>query len=197
MYEFIDDADRYEVQTVYWDFLESAEEDPKKAIKALKKMIKQDANFFDPYITLSEYYAISGDHQESFNILKTGYELAMKMVLKRGKFPDKLSWLFTENRHIIRIMYNYALKMWEIGEKSEALRVLQQLLASNTNDNIGARYAILALLKGYEDYEAWEEEFESADGYGLDAMGVEKWFNKFAQKYPEELGWWFDEVEDI
>ena len=195
MYEFVDEIDRYEVQTVYWDFLESEEQDIQKGIKALKKIIKKDPNFFDPYVTLSEYYAYAEDDMQSFNILKEGFERAMKMVMHRGKFPDVLSWLFMENRHIIRMIYNYALKMWEMGEKDEALRVMQQLLASNPNDNIGARYGIVALLEGYEDVQSWEEIFESDSGYGLDAIAVDEWFNKYAKKYPDEIGWWF-EMED-
>ena len=196
MYEFVDEADRYDVQTAYWDFLESEEEDLKKAIKTLKNLIKKDPNFFDPYVTLSEYYEYAGDDMESFNILKEGYERAMKMVIHKGRFPDVLSWLFTENRHIIRMMYNYALKMWEIGEKDEALRVMQQLLASNPNDNIGARYAIVAILEGYEDIYSWEELFESENGYGLDAFAVDEWFEKHAKKYPEEIGWWFEMIQE-
>jgi len=196
MYEFVDEADRYEVQTAYWDFLESEEEDAKKAIKALKKIIKKDPDFFDPYVTLSEYYEYAGDDMESFNILKEGYERAMKMVIHKGRFPDVLSWLFMENRHIIRMMYNYALKMWKIGEKDEALRVMQQLLASNPNDNIGARYGIVALLEGYEDMQSWEENFVSKSGYGLNALEVEKWFEKHAKKYPEEIGCWFEMTQE-
>ncbi len=126
---------------------------------------------------------------QSFNILKKGYERAMKMVMHRGKFPDVLSWLFMENRHIIRMIYNYALKMWEMGEKNEALRVMQQLLASNPNDNIGARYGIVALLEGYDNVQSWEEVFESDSGYGLDGLAVDEWFNKHTKKYPDEIGW--------
>ncbi len=85
--------------------------------------------------------------------------------------------------------------MWELGEKNEALRILQQLLTSNPNDNIGARYAIVALLEGYESYEAWEEQFVVEGGYGLDAIAVDEWFNKHAKKYPQEIGWWFEEDE--
>ena len=195
MYEFVDEIDRYEVQEEYWDFLESEEQDIQKGIKALKKIIKKDPDFFDPYVTLSEYYAYAKDDMQSFNILKEGYERAMKMVMHRGKFPDVLSWLFMENRHIIRMIYNYALKMWEMGEKNEALRVMQQLLASNPNDNIGARYGIVALLEGYDNVQSWEEIFESDSGYGLDGLAVDEWFNKHAKKYPDEIGWWF-EMED-
>ena len=88
MYEFVDEVDRYKVQTEYWDFLESEEEDVKKAIKKLQGIIKKDPNFFDPYVTLAEYYQYAGEDEEAFSIMKEGCDRAMDMVVRKGKFPD-------------------------------------------------------------------------------------------------------------
>lgn len=68
-----------------------------------------------------------------------------------------------------------------------------QLLKSNVNDNIGARYAIVAMLEGFESMGEYEEKFMS--GFGLDAMAVEEWFNEASKKHKKVIGWWFDEVE--
>ena len=99
-----------------------------------------------------------------------------------------------ENRHIIRMIFQYAMLVWEIGEKEEALRIFQQLLGSNHNDNIGARYAIVALLEGMPSMQAYEDKFMSKDGY-MDAREVEEWFDKASKKHMSEIGWWF-ELED-
>ena len=48
MYEFVDEVDRYEIQTKYWDFLESKEKNAPKAIKTLKGLIKKDPDFSIP-----------------------------------------------------------------------------------------------------------------------------------------------------
>ena len=193
MYEFIDD-ERFEVEELYYDFMESENQDVTKGIKELKSMIQKDPNFFDPYIVLYDYYHADNKPMLAFDILKNGYNRAIKMIVKKGKFPDTLNWMFMENRHIIRILFQYAMLLWEVGEKDEALRIFQQLLASNSNDNIGARYAIVAMMEGMASMQEYEEKFETKDGY-LDANKIEKWFQKTAKKYPNEIGWWF-ETED-
>ncbi|WP_425505068.1 hypothetical protein [Sulfurimonas indica] len=67
-YEFID-RDRFEVSEIYFDFLESPiQNDIKKSIQVLKAMIKEDKFFFDPYITLYEYYLMDRDFK---NAVKT------------------------------------------------------------------------------------------------------------------------------
>jgi tetratricopeptide (TPR) repeat protein len=193
MYEFID-KERFEVEEMYWDFMESEEQDVAKGIKELKSMIQKDPDFFDPYVVLFDYYHADNKPMLAFEIIKDGYNRAMKMIVKKGKFPDELSWMFMENRHIIRIIFQYAMLMWEVGEKDEALRIFQQLLGSNPNDNIGARYVIVAMLDGMASMREYEEKFETKEGY-LDGNKVEKWFQKAAKKYPDEIGWWFD-MED-
>jgi tetratricopeptide (TPR) repeat protein len=192
MYEFID-IDRYEAQESYYDFIESSNQNLTNGIKTLKDMIKKDPDFFDLYITLSERYYAKRKPVEAYEIIKKGYGRAMKLIINKGRFPDKLRW-FIENRHIIRMIFNYAMLMWESNNKDEALSIFAQLLASNPNDNIGARYAIVALLEGMGSMGEYERKFASKDGY-LDGIKVEKWFEKVVKKYPSELGWWF-EIDD-
>jgi len=189
-YEFID-IDRFEVSEMYWDFLESLDtQDIKKSIKMLKKIIKTDPDFFDAYITLHEYYLYDKEPKKALDILTKGYKRAMDLVLDRGQFPDKLSWMFVENRHIIRVIFNYANMMWMVENKKEALRLFNLLLKSNSDDNIGARYSIVALLEGYESQGHFEEEFENDDGSSLDGMAIHKWFEKHAKKHQKEIGRW-------
>lgn len=190
MYEFIDD-DRFEVQELYWNFVENEEQSLTKGINALKEMIKKDSDFYDPYVTLAEYYFAKNKPVQASEVMKEGYNRAMKRLIKKGRFPDMLNWGFIENRHIIRMLFNYAMYLWEVGEKDEALRIFLQLLASNPNDNIGARYAIVAMLEGMASMNVFEKKFETKEGY-LDGMKVEKWFEKAAKKHPEEIGWWFE-----
>ena len=125
---------------MYWEFIESKEADNvKKSISILKKIIKKDPDYFDPYITLHEYYLLNGDPENAMDVLERGYKKALKLIMKKGKFPDVLLWGFIENRHIIRMLFNYAMFMWEIEEKEQALALMMSLLKSNPGDNIGAR----------------------------------------------------------
>jgi len=192
-YEFIDE-DRFEVNEMYFDFLESpVQNDIKKSIKALKAMIKKDKNFFDPYITLHEYYLMKRDFKKAIKTMEDAYHRAMDLIEHKGSFPDTLRWGFIENRHIIRMLFNFAMFLWANSEeKKEALRIFTQLLKSNPNDNIGARYSIVAILEGFGSQEEYEEQFESKNGMGLEYEALEKWFYESAQKHMDVIGWWFE-----
>ena len=197
VYEFID-KDRFEVHELYFEFLESPEaDDIKKSIKVLKSIIKKDSNFFDPYITLNEYYLMDGDFEKAIDIMEKGFQRAIDLIDRNGKFPDELNWGFMENRHIIRIIFNFAMFVWENEDKDIALNIFMELLKSNHNDNIGARYSIAAILEGFDSQENYEEQFESENGMGLEYEALEEWFYKAAQKHKEVLGWWIDLEEEF
>lgn len=192
-YEFID-RDRFNVNELYWEFLESPEaDDVKKSIKALKSMITKDADYFDPYITLHEYYLMDGDHKNAIKIMEEGFKRAIDLVDNNGRFPDELPWAFMENRHIIRMIFNFGMFVWANDENKEiALNIFMELLKSNHNDNIGARYSIVAILEGFNSQDEYEEQFESEDGHILDYMKLEKWFYQSAQKHKDVIGWWLE-----
>jgi len=193
LYEYID-KDRFEVNELYWEFLESPEaDDIKKSIKVLKSIIKKDSNFFDPYVTLHEYYLMDGDLKKAIDIIEKGFQRAIDLIESDGKFPDKLIWGFLENRHIIRMIFNFGMFIWANDEDKEiALNIFMQLLKSNHNDNIGARYSIVAILEGFDSQEDYEEKFKSKDGVGLEYEALEKWFYKAAYKHKKIIGWWID-----
>ena len=191
------DRDRFKVNELYWEFLESPiADDVKKSIKTLKEIIKKDSNYFDPYITLHEYYLMDNDYKNAIKIIEQGYKRAMSLITNNGRFPDELLWGFIENRHIIRMLFNFAMFVWENGDKDTALNIFMQLLQSNHNDNIGARYSIVAILEGFNSQEEYEEQFEGESGYGLEYMKVEEWFHKAAQKHKDVIGWWLDLEEE-
>ena len=195
VYEFID-KDRFAVNEMYWEFIESEErEDVEKSIIILKKIIKKDPDYFDPYIALHEYYLEKKETQKAFEILAVGFQRAMELVEINEKFPDELPWGFMENRHIIRVLFSFATFLWMGEDKNVALALLLQLLKSNTRDNVGARYSIVAILEGYESIEHLEEQFVTEGGY-MDAMAINEWFNEKVEKHRDVLGWWLDLEED-
>ena len=189
--EEFNDQDRYEATEAYWNFLESkAADDPKKSITELKKIIEKDPDFYDPYISLYEYYMDVGNARRAFETMQKGYKRAMRRLAPQGVFPDRLSWYHVENRHIIRILFNTATMFWATGMTLNALSILMQLLYSNTDDNIGARYAIVALLEGHETYEGFEKKFDL--GQGVDIVSLDNWFNTHAIMHKEFIGWWLE-----
>ena len=183
-YEFID-IDRFEISEEYYEFLEDPiADDYIKSEKILKNMIKQDPFFFDPYTVLHEYYLNENKVQKAFNLMLKGYQNAIELIEKNGKFPDVLRWGFIENRHIIRVIFNFATLLWFANKKDDALEILLKLYKSNPDDNVGARYSILAILEGFESQEHLEEEFDSGDGY-VDWQKQEEWFVKNHKQYKQ------------
>lgn len=196
IYEFID-KDRFKVNELYWEFTESPEsENIKKSIKTLKSIIKKDPDYFDPYISLYEYYLLDEDFENAFKTIEKGFKRALDLLDNNGRFPDELPWGFIENRHIIRMIFNFGMFVWRSGNKDLALKIFMQLLRTNHNDNIGARYSIVAILEGFGSQEEWEEQFESDNGIGLEYMAVEEWFYKAAEKHKDVIGWWLDLEDD-
>ena len=194
-YEFID-IDRFEVSEEYYEFLESPEaDDYKKSEKILLKLIKLDPDFFDTYTVLHEYYLNNGKGTKAYNLMQKGYERAMNLVLnKNGKFPDSLPWGFIENRHIIRVMFNFAALLWLNSDKKNALVIFNRLLKSNPDDNIGARYVIVAIHEGVKSIYEFEKMFDDGSGYS-NWEAQEKWFWETSSKYKSEIGCWLESVD--
>jgi len=195
-YEFVDEVNRYEVIDEYHNFLESSDsQDIQKGIKKCKALIKKDPDFFDTYALLHEYYAMNNEMSKSVEILNKGFVRAMKLIGADVRFPDKLDWGWMENRHIIRIIFTSALFQWTVGEKTHALELFQSLLRANINDNIGARYMIVAIAEGLKSLQEYQAQFTQT-AFGMDAMEVEEWFEQKAKKHPELIGWWIEAVEE-
>jgi len=61
---------------------------------------------------------------------------------------DRLEWGWLDNRPFLRCLHGLALAMYEDGKTAEALKLFQELLSLNPNDNQGVRApAVEALLK--------------------------------------------------
>lgn len=191
--EFLD-ADHDAMDTYY--MLMESNVSSKKRKKTLEQLIVLDPDFYDPYIQLAYTLQENEEYEKASKILYQGYQRALARVAdKDGNLPKSLSWLWIENRHIIRIIDAWAHNLWEEGKTSEALEIFRKLLGSNPNDNIGARHSILAIKLGLEaDYEMMFE-MKDMPGY-MDASKVITWFEKNSKKFPEEFDWWWKAMEE-
>ena len=196
LYEFID-IDRLKVSEKYYDFLESPDADDfKKSEKTLLKLIKEDPYFFDTYTVLHEYYLNNGKGTKAYNLMSKGYEKVMELILKNGKTPDILTWNYIENRHIIRLVFNFAALLWLNGDNRNAIDLYQTILKVDTSDRVGARYMIVAILSGVKSLYKFEDMFNDENGY-LDWEKQEKWFTKESSKYKNEIKWWLDDYNNF
>ena len=161
----------------------------------MRKFIEKDPDFFDTYLALADFLYEDEEYFEADELLRTAFTRALKRIVdKDGNWPKVMPWGFLENRHLIRAIDRWAYKLWEDDHNEYALEIFRKLLKSNPNDNVGARYEILAILLGHG--QEWQEEEFSAGREGMiDAIKSEKWFNRNAKKFPEEFNWWFEFAE--
>lgn len=166
-----------------------------KTKEVLQQLIIIDPDFYDPYAQLAYLFQDEEEHEKASKILFQGYQRALRRITdKNGNFPKSLSWLWLENRHIIRVIDAWAHELWEQEKPQEALEIFRKLLKSNPNDNIGVRHSILAIRLGLEsDYETMFEMKDMA-GY-MDASKVNSWFEKNSKKFSDEFDWWYKAVK--
>ncbi|EMY78069.1 hypothetical protein LEP1GSC060_1859 [Leptospira weilii serovar Ranarum str. ICFT] len=177
------DQDR-PIQMEYFDFLDALETLSEIQIeKKLRKMILKDPYFFDPYMNLYQLLQEQDQYEEAEILLDYGFGLALNLILDDdGSWPDEFLWGFTENRHILRIVYKKAIGLWIKLEFVMALDLFRKLFSCNPEDQLGARYLILAIRKNMT-FEEYDNKFDSDSG----GLQEEKWFQKFRKEFPEEF----------
>lgn len=182
------------VQMKYYDEIDRLESaTDREAIRAMEKLIKEDPDFFEPYLFLYGIYQDNSKWEKADEILDKAYSRAIKLISdEKGNWPEVLFWGFLENRHIIRVIFNKGVHLWAEKKTDEALDIFRKLLKSNPNDNVGVREYILAIRMGIS-FEAYEERFNKGGYYDSESI---KWFKENAPKYKDEFGWWFEWTGD-
>ncbi len=156
--------------------------------QSLRQLIKIDKQFLDTYLYLAQMEYDEENYEEYSRLVWEAYLKAVQMVVNAdGDYPKSLPWGWLENRHIIRALCNFALLQWDQDHIRLSLEIYRKLLASNLNDNIGARYSILAIRLGYgSEYEALFLP-DSGPIFGLDAKKMDAWFDANAPKFSNEF----------
>ena len=175
----------------FYDIIETVT-DHKKLKAAMQRLVQEDPLFFDSYIVLAEMLLFEGKDKESKQLIKDAYEKAVLQIAdKEGNWPKDMPWGWIENRHLMRVIDEYAQQLWGEGKIEESLDILRRLLKTNPHDNQGARHSILAIRLGLGT--DWEEQFMVKEGpmtgQALEAGPLHKWFEKHAPEFPEEFDW--------
>jgi tetratricopeptide (TPR) repeat protein len=160
----------------------------------LKALIEEDPFYFDPYLTLAGILESEGNLLEALHLRELAYELALDTILDEdNKWPDTLDWVFIENRHIIRALFNMVDIYWQNNQAQKALYLLRNLLRVNPLDNIEARYNILAIRMGLS-FQEFQKLTDRNENGGFD---IGEWFESNKNQFPEDFDWWKGDVEDI
>ena len=182
------------VMSEYYDFMDAINEHSADDIeKTMKKFIKKDPLFLDPYLMLFELYQGDRDLQKAEDILEQAYGIAIKIITdKKGNWPKEMRWGYLGNRHIIRTLLNKAMNLWVKNKRDDALDLLRKLLRSNPRDNIGARTYILAIRLNMK-FDEFEKQMMS--DYGYDGKKMME-FEEKMKDFPDEFDWWLEAVKE-
>jgi len=192
MREFIDE--HHSMSKKYYEIMDSyTGKNMNTFISKLKKLIQKDPNYFEAYNSLQDLLSKIGKKEEANIIIKQASERALKRIAdRRGNWPDKLEWVYLENRHVIRALFNQALLFWKEDRIDSALDLFRKLLHSNPNDNLGVRYFILAIRKNIK-FSEFDEWFNKKGFYTNE---IDHWFYNNYLLFPEEFEWWEKELEN-
>jgi len=192
MREFIDE--HHSMSKKYYEIMDSyTGKNVNTVISKLKKLIQKDPNYFEAYNSLQDLLSKIGKKEEANIIIKQASERALKRIADRlGNWPDRLEWMYLENRHVIRALFNQALLFWKEDTIDSALNLFRKLLHSNPNDNLGVRYFILAIRKNIK-FSEFDEWFNKKGFYTNE---IDHWFYNNYLLFPEEFEWWEKELEN-
>jgi len=188
--EYIDK--NHKVMDIYYDLCEKYNGNNSEYIKKqLGHLIVKDPDFLDSYLFLYEILLDEGNLLEGEKILNYAYERALKLITdKEGNWPDILEWGWLQNRHIIRTILNKAISLWENKKIDDALDLFRKLLKTNPNDNVGARYYILAIRMKIS-FEEFEKRFNKGGYYDME---LSDWFYENYKRFPDEFDWWDEDI---
>lgn len=165
-------------------------------LDAMQKLIEQDKDFYEPYLAAADILFSESKNDEAAEFLMQAYvEAVARISDEDGNWPDEMEWKFTENRHILRVLEEYGLFLWENDYIDEALELFRRMLCMNPDDEQGVRYNMLAIKMHLGVYD-WDEPFIIKDEHGcevdLDDDKIDRWFQQHAQQFPDEFKWLLD-----
>jgi tetratricopeptide (TPR) repeat protein len=124
-------------QDLIYDAFEAA---GKQRYELAEQALELDSNSVDAYVILAE-------KASSLDEALTWYEKGMRtgekelgkafFVKNKGHF-----WGLIETRPFMRAKLHYAMSLFDLGEKGQAIKQYEELLVLNPNDNQGVRYLL-------------------------------------------------------
>ncbi len=177
----------------FFKMKEEGSSDLEEVTTRLQQLVQEDPDFLEPYLVLEEVYTETGKHDKATEVLDEAFNRAVNLLSDdEGNWPDEIPWMADENRHIIRTILHKALSEWEHRNWQHALDLFRLLLMTNPNDNIAARFYILAIRMGFT-FAGFEDRFNKGGYYDSE---LNEWFDEHVERFPDEFEWWLKKVEE-
>lgn len=113
---------------------------PARYLKTLKALVERYPDFIDGHTHLGYALMEEGKPKLALEACLRGLE-AGESAIPTG-YSGPIEWGFLENRPFLRAAHGVVLSRLRLGQRSEALQLMEKVLTWNPNDNQGIRYLI-------------------------------------------------------
>ena len=113
---------------------------PAKYIKLLKALVERYPHFIDGHAHFGYALMAEGKPKLALQACLRGLEAGERAI--PGGYSGPIEWGFLENRPFLRAAHGVVLSQLRLGQRSEALQLMERVLTWNPNDNQGIRYLI-------------------------------------------------------
>lgn len=121
----------------------------RKAEIDLREVIEILPEFIDAYNHLAIVLGATGREIEASELWRMVVEFGMEAVLEDySRERDRLPWSILDNRPFLRACHGYGLSAMKFNKNEEALKIFEDLLSMDPDDNICVRG--LAIMCGFE-----------------------------------------------
>lgn len=175
-----------------------------ESVVQMKRLARQamelDPQNIEPYYVLAKAHS-SFEKKEEFYL--KGIEL-FKEQYDEEYFKENTGhfWGLLGTRDYMRLVADYSLSLWENGQREKAVKLLEELIVLNPNDNQGLRYSLVTwylilgeydkaqkIIKKYKDGSAFMEYSALFLAMKLkkSAREIEKLFNRAVDSNPHVI----------
>jgi tetratricopeptide (TPR) repeat protein len=109
-------------------------------VSGLKGLVERHTDFIDGYAHLCFAFLEQGDLKKALEAGQQGVALG-RAAIPAG-FKGAIEWGWIENRPFLRATQGLALCHQRLGQRREAIELMERLLTWNPNDNQGLRFLI-------------------------------------------------------
>ncbi|MCX5512855.1 hypothetical protein C3941_02820 [Kaistia algarum] len=113
---------------------------PARYLKTLKAIVEHHPQFIDGYAHLGNALMEEGKPKLALQACLRGLEVGERAI--PAGFAGPIEWGFLENRPFLRAAHGVLLSQLRLGQRREALALMEKMLAWNPNDNQGIRTLI-------------------------------------------------------
>ena len=137
---------------------------PGRYLRTLTTIVERHPHFIDGHAHLGNALMEKGKPKLALRACLRGFEAGLKAM--PADYAGRIEWISLDNRPFLRAAHGTALSYLRLGQRKEALAIMEKILAWNPNDNQGIRFLIGSeYLRTGESDKADRLFAEEADSY--------------------------------